>query len=115
MRPKANSITQKLRLIYYTFFYNEHNDSLSFVETFLYPFVEYVSKFFRIIGWVSRLFFIDKIKKYFFCVHQVFSVSSNFTHYEHDIFVLQNNFATDLHNFMVKFPPSFYFWQLASN
>lgn len=53
MKPKSNGIKNQLRLIYYTFFYNENNDSLTLIETFLYPFVDYVSKFFRIIGWVS--------------------------------------------------------------
>ncbi|CAF0841303.1 unnamed protein product [Brachionus calyciflorus] len=43
-------LKNQIRLIYYTFFYNENNDSLTWLETFLAPFAEFMSSLMRMIG-----------------------------------------------------------------
>lgn len=50
---KNMTIKKEARLIYYTFFYNHHNDSLTALETFLYPFVDAMTSFLKILGYVS--------------------------------------------------------------
>lgn len=47
--PKV-TFTQNLRLIYYTFFYNEDSDSLMAVETMLQPFMGFMNLFLRYLG-----------------------------------------------------------------
>jgi hypothetical protein len=49
---KKNSICKNIRLIYYTFFYNESNDGLTAIETCLSPFIDCVSNFIRYLSWV---------------------------------------------------------------
>lgn len=53
----SNKMTFKkeAKLIYYTFFYNHHNDSLTAIETFLYPFVNAVTHFIKILGYVKQI------------------------------------------------------------
>ncbi|RNA04818.1 putative palmitoyltransferase ZDHHC16 isoform X5 [Brachionus plicatilis] len=79
MRPK---------LIYYTFFYNENNDSLTLIEAFLYPFVEYISKIFRIIGWILVCLVIILITNMIFLYLSV---------------ILPQIYTTTLTNFLIHF------------
>ena len=51
-RKKKITLSKKIRLIYYTFFYNESNDSLTAIETCLSPFIDCVSNFIRYLSWV---------------------------------------------------------------
>lgn len=59
-RSAANNSSNKMtlkkqaRLIYYTFFYNHHNDSITALETFLLPFVNTMTHFLKILGYVRR-------------------------------------------------------------
>lgn len=46
------TLKKELKLIYYTFLYNHHNDSLTALETVLYPLVDMMTSFVKILGWV---------------------------------------------------------------
>jgi hypothetical protein len=47
-----DSCRNQLRLIYYTFIYNENNDILAFLETCFSPFVDAMSRFIKFLGYV---------------------------------------------------------------
>ncbi len=50
---KKLSFRENLRLVYYTFFYNEESDSLMAVETLLNPFMSVMNRFVRLFGKVK--------------------------------------------------------------
>ncbi len=57
----SNSCTNYFRLIYFTFFHNESNDILGFLETVCHPFIECFGRCLRIIGWVRYMLLFNYI------------------------------------------------------
>ena len=71
------TLKKELKLIYYTFLYNHHNDSLTALETVLYPFVDMMTSFVKILGWVFNWDRLKSILRLLF-LFALFSLVSRF-------------------------------------
>lgn len=101
---KKTSLKYNLRLIYYTFFYNQNNDTLTTLETLLTPCVSLMTSFIRYLGMVGlddyhinvkancsyilALLQLTNIKVFgYFCVDSIA---------QYGICILQHNFTANL-------------------